>query len=71
LCPKLPSRDELVANLQSVLQEANVNRRLDSIEIVVVRAYMTRLGLEYPSGIALPDTIEGWVEWAVHFSTNS
>ena len=71
MCPKLPPRDELVAQVQSLLQETDSHRRLDSIEVVVIRAQMTRWGLEYPQGIPLPDTIEGWVEWAVPFSTSS
>lgn len=68
---KLPPRSELVETLQSVLRETDTNRRLDSIEVVVVSAYLVRWGLEYPPGVPPPDTIEGWVEWAVRCSTDS
>lgn len=63
---KLPPRDELIETLQSVLQETDLRRPLDSIEVVVISAYMVRWGLEYPPGVPPPDTIEGWVEWAVN-----
>lgn len=67
----LPPDQELLAGLQSVLQETNPLRQLDSIEIVAVRAYLSRWGLEYPKGAQFPQTIKGWVEWAVQYSTDS
>jgi hypothetical protein len=68
LHPKLPSRDKLLTELHAALQEIDPRRPLDSIEIVTIRAYMTRWGLEHPQGMPFPSTIEGWVEWAVRFS---
>ena len=67
----LPAREELLAGLQSVLQETDPLRQLDSIETVAARAYLSRWGLEHPNGAQFPQTIKGWVEWAVHYSTDS
>ena len=67
----LPPREELLTGLQTALQETDPLRQLDSIEMVAVQAYLSRWGLEFPNGGPLPQTIEGWVEWAVLYSTDS
>lgn len=65
------SRDELLPDLKRVLQETDPHRLLDSIEAVSVRAHLAGRGLDYPDGVPLPNTMEGWVEWAVHSSMAS
>ena len=67
----LPAREELLAGLQTALQETDPLRQLDSIEMVAVQAYLSRWGLEFPNGGHFPQTIKGWVEWAAHYSTDS
>jgi hypothetical protein len=67
----LPPSEELLAGLQTVLQETDPQRRLDSIEMVAVQAYLSRWGVKFPNEGDFPQTIKGWVEWAVRYSTDS
>jgi hypothetical protein len=67
----LPPSEELLAGLQTALQETDPLRQLDSIEMVAVQAYLSRWGVKFPDGGAFPQTIKGWVEWAVRYSTGS
>jgi hypothetical protein len=62
------TRDTLLADLHAILQETNPARTLDSVEAVTVRAYLAKHGIEYPEGTPLPETLGGWVEWAVRSS---
>jgi hypothetical protein len=58
--------------LSALLQEPDEHRPLDSLEVVVVHAYLNRHGIatEVP-GEERPRTIEGWVTWAVRHSRDS
>jgi hypothetical protein len=51
--------------LVDALQETDVRRDLDSLELVVVTTALTRHGIAPPGEAAeYPRTIEGWVQWA-------
>jgi aryl carrier-like protein len=60
-----PSRDVLREALVDALQETDVHRGLDSLEMVVVMTELTRFGIAAPAdAVERPETIEGWVQWA-------
>lgn len=56
-------------DLHRLLQERDPRRVLDSLETVVVLAYLKDCGLAVGAGTGeAPDTIEGWSAWAVRHS---
>lgn len=71
MAASLPPRDELSAALQRTLQESDVHRELDSIEVMSVRAYLARWDLEHPADEPFPTTIAEWIEWAALSSQDS
>lgn len=55
--------------LRTMLQESDDTRKLDSIEIVAVRAFLARSGI---TGIEEdPTTIGEWIQWAERHSDGS
>jgi hypothetical protein len=54
--------DDLRAQLSHLVQEEDPLRTLDSLELVVVRTYLTNQGYGAPSEGG-PRTIEEWVAW--------
>jgi len=54
--------DDLRTHLSHLVQEEDPHRALDSLESVVVRAYLTSQGYGAPAEGG-PRTIEGWVAW--------
>lgn len=55
--------DDLRTRLCNLVQEEDPHRPLDSLESVVVRAYLTDQGFGAPAEFG-PRTIEEWVAWA-------
>ena len=55
--------DDLRARLCDLVQEDDPHRPLDSLESVVVRAYLTDQGFGAPAESG-PRTIEEWAAWA-------
>jgi len=59
------TRADVREALVDALQETDVRRDLDSLELVVVTTALTRHGIAPPGEAAeYPRTIEGWVQWA-------
>ncbi|GGW61386.1 hypothetical protein [Streptomyces xantholiticus] len=71
--PEPPSPGSLRDSLSRLLQEEDPHRPLDSLEVVVVRGFLTqRLShLASPAQGDVPKTIEGWVTWAERHSADS
>ncbi|HVV20617.1 MAG TPA: hypothetical protein VHF06_14370 [Pseudonocardiaceae bacterium] len=63
---------QLRAGMIAALRESDPQRRLDSLETVVVMTFLTNRGIAVPgAGQQRPDTIEGWVRWAGRLSSAS
>lgn len=63
--------EQLGQELSDLLHEPDLTRRLDSLESVVVRTYLTDRGLVSPSdapAAGTADTIEGWLTWVARRS---
>lgn len=67
------SLEKFQEDLVQRLQERDLDRPLDSLEITVVQAYLVRLGVAVPTGSDLMEknTIRRWVSWARRCSTDS
>lgn len=65
--------DHLRTRLCGLLQEDDPDRPLDSLETVVVTAFLTKRlpDREFPTPPDAPKTVEGWVTWAVRRSSGS
>ncbi|MFJ1745736.1 hypothetical protein ACIOJD_05755 [Streptomyces sp. NPDC088116] len=63
----------LRTRLCGLLQEDDPDRPLDSLETVVVTAFLTKRApdREIPTPPDAPRTIEGWVTWAARHSSGS
>jgi hypothetical protein len=62
--------EDLRAQLSHLVQEEDPHRTLDSLELVVVRTYLTNQGYSAPAEGG-PSTIEGWVAWVGQHSSVS
>ncbi|MBN3932621.1 hypothetical protein IQ279_23900 [Streptomyces verrucosisporus] len=71
--PEPPSPGSLREDLSRLLQEGDPHRPLDSLEVVVVRGFLTQRlpRLDTPAPGDVPKTIEGWVTWAERHSAAS
>jgi hypothetical protein len=62
----------MIDELMELLQERDPDRRLDSLETVVVVTYLREhLSRAVEVGPDSPHTIRGWVTWADRLSWNS
>ncbi len=63
--------EDWAAVIGAVLQEEQVERELDSIERISVRAFLAGKGFNWPNEVALPSTIKEWAKWALQYSADS
>jgi hypothetical protein len=60
--------ESIKQEIQDILQESDSRRILDSLERVTLMAFFTEKGVQFQNLDNLPETIEGWTEWAVNYS---
>jgi hypothetical protein len=68
----VPEPLSLRSELHDLLRESNPRRTLDSLETVVVLAYLRNRQLAPAAFVGQrPTTIEGWLEWVARHSADS